>query len=519
MKIAAPLNHDPKPCLQWIEVATSFQIPSFHIIGLPSPEVSEARERIRAAIDASHLDFPKRRVVINLSPASVKKRGTGIDLAMALSILMGADPERPCPYEKVVAWGELGLDGSLKSAGQISRALYAAWEAEVDLLIIPLSEFPSINQSLELFKKAKAFQTNPPQILAAKSLTEAWGMLSGLQAHVPAVFALEISEKPAVRFSPPLLALPKLLERSLGISVSGKHHFLMLGSKGSGKSHAMEWLIEMQTPGDAQSLVTHSLFRELGTLESKNPSPIFRRVGMHARPNALIGSTVGDSVKPGEFTLAHGGILIADELPEWARDSREALREPLESGRITLNRVQKTLTLPAKFTLIANGNICPCGGWPTSLGGIEADLQIADRCKCTPMIRKQYLQRLSGPLLDRIDLLVLAGPHLNEEPSEAHPESISCLREQIDKSLNQALSLYGAPAGWLTPNELEDFLKRFPKTKLTLDSFKLSSLRSRHKLLRIALSLAIWDGQEIPREAHFMEGYLYRPERFNLLNA
>jgi hypothetical protein len=179
IEILAPLNSEPRPSLQDIEVATFFQLPSFHIIGLPGQEVGEARERVRAAIEASGLEFPKRRVVLNLSPASIRKRGTGLDLAMALAVLaIGSEQEF-----RLGAWGELGLDGAVKPVGQLTRSIYAIWCAGVRILLLSRCEIHEAHQALATIRESREFSSLLPALVPVDSLTEAWNLIeSGEEA-------------------------------------------------------------------------------------------------------------------------------------------------------------------------------------------------------------------------------------------------------------------------------------------------------------------------------------------------
>jgi magnesium chelatase family protein len=576
--IGAPLSGEPHPVLQWVEIASFLQIPHFQIIGLPGPEVAEARERVRAAIEASGLEFPRRRVVLNLAPSSIKKRGTGVDLAMALAVLHDSYGLAPLASgSSVVAWGELGLDGTLKPAYQLTRAVYAAWEAGADLLIVAHEEYEGACERARWIREAGQLMGAAPGIARASSLMEAWDILrdrknwdqwkvlgsSGIAE--PAGQAGESSEASLQRDSMALLPLSKTMERVIGVAATGAHHLMLLGPRGTGKSHALEWLVALQPPLNPQVRVKQALLQELGGpawnrgTESATPNggeglPI-RRVSPQARPAALLGGANGAAVRPGEFSLAHGGLLIADEFPEWQRDSREALREPLERGVITLTRAQRTVELPARFILAANGNLCPCGGWPQELPlPTEAQGRRISRCQCSMGVRTQYLSRLSGPILDRMDLVVMiagvgAGvgsldtstepapqwkpkkpklaeavatglpslPSSSPSPTSATaPDRLRSLRAQTRIARELAIRSWGKPPGRLEAHELEALLAARPEWQDQLNPALFASLRTRHKILRVALTLAAWDGHAEPLKGHFMEATYYRAERFGL---
>jgi magnesium chelatase family protein len=515
MRIHAPLTTEPYPGLQRIEVASSFSIPSFHLIGLAGPEVAEARERVRAAIQAADFEFPRRRVVVNLSPASLRKRGTGADLAIALGVLSSIRKLTSEPPQEnlegprsVVAWGELGLDGRIKAAGQLTRGLWAAWEAGSELMIVSTEEAESATQTIELLRQSGEFATAPPRLVGVSHLKEAWISLNTRSKGQD----FPSSRTGATSETSPIVAietlLPAQLARLVGVAASGRHHLLLLGPRGSGKSHALDWLLALQPHQSARILIQQRLIEELaGTSTLKDHPKNYRRVGSQCRPAALLGGCSHSAIRPGEFSLAHGGVLIADELPEWPRDSREALREPLERQRVTITRAEGALELPADFVLAATGNFCGCGGWPSHLGlpsGISPPL-----CRCACSDRKRYLGRLSGPLLDRIDLCGIVTPEARL--LRGRSANLHALQEKAQKARTSALHRWGGLAGELAAENLELLLRENALWRAWIDE-NCSSLRSRHQILRIALSLCAWDGADAPRGADFLEAQLYRPE-------
>lgn len=220
-QIGAPLHSDPIPQLQWIEVSTSFQIPSFHIVGLPGQEISEARERVKAAIESSGFEFPRKRVVINLSPASVKKQGTGSDLSIALAVLAHSQ-KRPLPNEIGVACGELGLDGSIKSTGQTTRVIYAATQNKTKFLILPQEDEEQALKSLNLIIQSNEFKNPPPKLVFMSHLKEAWNFLLNQDLEVQKKF-YKYKAKPAPDIEAlTLLPLAPSLERVLCIATTGE---------------------------------------------------------------------------------------------------------------------------------------------------------------------------------------------------------------------------------------------------------------------------------------------------------
>ena len=520
MRILSPLNNDLIPSLQEIEISSTFQIPSMQIIGLPAPEVAEARERVRAAIEASGFEFPKRRLIVNLSPASVRKRGTGIDLAIALAILASSEEAngKPAFQSDLAAWGELSLEGSIKPAGQPTRTLVAAWREGIPLLILSPEDLAFAQARIDLIARSEQFATPPPRLVGVRSLEDAWNFLLGKETVNSSPRIVPFLRPRAVS-GHHLLPLGLSLQRAIGAAAAGAHHLLLLGPKGVGKSHALEWLAAIQPPSSAEQKIARLLAAELNpnlapASEVIEDLPPCRRVSTQARPAALLGSIAGGTIRPGELSLAHGGLLVADEFPEWPRDSRECLREPLERGRVILNRAGASVELPARFTMAATGNLCPCGGWPAELPLPEDSSLAAARCGCKDADRTRYLQKLTGPVLDRLDLTVILSMPAVRKATENRFEFV---REKSARSYENALALWGKPAGLLESWELEELCTENPQWLSYLDPIECASLRSRHKILRTALTLALWDEQEEPKASQFWEASLYRPERAGII--
>jgi magnesium chelatase family protein len=330
-----------------------------------------------------------------------------------------------------------------------------------------------------------------------------------------------------------LLPLSPSLERAVSVAALGQHHLLLIGAKGVGKSHAMEWLIQLQPECSDRMKIHRALLSELvqsnssseiadgvtNQVANKVANKVVRRVSPTVRPSALIGSAGSSWIRPGEFALAHGGLLIADEFPEWARDSREALREPLESGRITVTRAKGSVEFLARFSLAANGNFCPCGGWPPDQP-IPIEHQTSNRklprCTCSPRSRRDYRARLSGPILDRMDLVLVVGSHLPERKQQSTQELLKQLRERIVDCQQTARKQWGTLPGFLSASETEALIAQNEDWNAHLDRLNIGNLRARHKTVRLALSLALWDGQSEPGVTHFLEASSHRPERFGL---
>jgi magnesium chelatase family protein len=495
--LAASLHHQLEPMLQRIEVWSTVAIPSFRVVGLPGPEIIESCERVRAAIVSSGFEFPRRRLLVNLSPAGIRKQGTGTDLAIALAVLMASDSNGTLNPGLIVASGELGLDGRVASAGKITRTCLAAIEAGASILILAAEDQCEALKALKLICEAR--QPGPgspmglPRLAFVESLHEARLALSDWRALRTPSFPPDESQPQPI---PAGLLLPseKLLRKLLAAS-AGAHSILLLGPRGTGKSAALRWLSFLREPLGAADRLSHALLQEL-TGERQSGPPV-REVSQHARAEALIGTIAGASrggqVVPGELALAHGGILIADEFLEWRRDAREALRDPMETGRVILQRGHQSVVFPARFTFAGTANPCPCGGVPP------------DSCRCSPRLRQAYLERLSGPILDRMDCLEWVGstPARNALPSRSELEDLQLRVSRTRERLRQD---WGDLPGRLSASRLEEIVACHPRLSELQSKWGSQdcSLRRRHREIRVALTLAALDGCQ-PGPRHFLD--------------
>jgi magnesium chelatase family protein len=514
IRISAPLHRQIEPELQLIDVWSAMAIPSFRVVGLPGQEIIESCERVRAAIEASGMEFPRKRVLVNLSPAGIRKQGTGTDLAIALGVIHSSWSANSGSREPrlIVASGELALDGSVRSAGRVLRACWAAVASGAGDLILAAEDSITARRAIALIEQTR-------------------GEPLRLQVHLVAslVEVLPILEYPVkVRLPPPdttadleevpsdLLPLQESLERDLAVASAGAHHLLLIGPKGTGKTAALQWLQALQSTLGPRELLDRLLLEELvepGPPDFQQRAPL-RIVPPQVRPEALVGGIHRGELRPGEFSQAHGGALIADEFLEWPRDARECLRDPMETGRVQLTRSQKSIVLPARFQLAASANLCRCGGWPRAWSR-SRDLLRSEPpafCQCTDQSRTDYLSRLSGPILDRIDIVRL----VLQKPSTRHSEATppEQLREETARCRALLLQHWGAPSGRISGAGLEEILADEPGISRSWNEVRRpteTSLRRRHKEIRVALTLASWDqvrGKHrgpIPTRNHFEE--------------
>lgn len=485
------------PAVQ-VEVHLSGGLPCTQIVGLPAAAVRESRDRVRAAILCAQFEYPQRRITINLAPADLPKDGGRFDLPIALGILAASgqidrDALAGCEF-----LGELGLTGELRPVDGILPAVLAAARAGRRLVVPAASAAEAA-----LAREAEAY--------AARTLLETCAGLGG-QARLPSVGEAsgEAAAEPLRPAPPPpdLSAVRGQLQarRALEIAAAGGHHLLMSGPPGCGKT-----LLASCLPGllpeasEAEALETaavHSISGQ-GLDPSRWRQRPLRAPHHGASPVALAGG--GSPPRPGEISLAHNGVLFLDELPEWSRAALEVLREPLESGRITISRAGRSAEFPARFQLVAALNPCPCGfaGDPSA------------RCRCTPDMVARYWGRLSGPLLDRIDLhlsmarLPPAQLRADAPPAEssagvrARVEAARARQEARGSGLNARLDATGLAACCRLADAEQALLEQAAE-RLQLTA------RSVHRVMRVARTIADLDGSEGIGRPHLAEALGYR---------
>ncbi|MBS1960245.1 MAG: ATP-binding protein [Bdellovibrionales bacterium] len=490
------------PKLIRVEYHARFQIPSFSVLGLPGPEIQEARERIVAAFHASEIEFPKKKIIINLAPASIKKWGTGHDLAIATAILQ-ASIEIRWP-KTLLAWGELGLDGKIKPRGQMAALIELLLETPIGTLCLSPEDAEELTELLSWRQQQGLELPHLDHVVVLSHLRE---LISRVKS--PPMFRVEeIPALPLERAATPhLLPLPRALARTLEIAIAGRHHLLLLGPKGIGKSQSLDWL-KVLTPS------AHPRFGWMRALRDPAQSPRtlqatpFRQVHSQIRPAHLLGSWRSHRLESGELALAHGGVLIADEFLEWPRDTRECLREPLQNRKFFLSRVQGKVSIDCDFQFVATGNLCPCGGLPPRFYGftpLPAERLKKWRCRCRPNDVDHYLSKLSGPIGDRIDLVtVLYDLPDPREPARPADE----LAARIGNAQAFAQDRWAQLPNDLSPIMIESQLPRTAAVKRLLE--RTPSLRSRHKIARIGFTLQALEQSSELKEEHLFEASVYR---------
>ena len=479
-----------------VECFLSGGLPGFDVVGLPDAAVKESRERVRAAVKNCGAKFPVSRITVNLAPARLRKEGTVYDLPILLGIMAAAEEIRPLP-EDAAFLGELSLSGALRPVtGVLPMALTAA-RLGIKALFVPAAN------------AAEATLAEGVTVYGVETVGQLMAHLTGQQVMQPAPRWMPVrQDRPMPDFAD--VMGQENVKRGLEIAAAGGHNVLLVGSPGAGKS-----MLARRIPSilpdmtRAESLQTTEIYSVAGMTDPAHPLVDVRPFRSPHHTASTVSLSGGGGVpRPGEISLAHNGVLFLDELPEFDKSTLEALRQPLEDGFVTITRAAGTLTLPSRFMLVCAMNPCRCGWYGHPSG----------RCTCSESQVEQYMRRISGPLLDRIDMHIEV-PSVEYEAMRRRekPESSETVRQRVNAAREiQKRRFAGTEVScnaYMTPSmvgrycaldEAGDRLMKGAFDRLGLTG------RSHDRILRMARTIADLEGAEDISAAHLAEAIQYR---------